>query len=227
MVVVLVPWLLGATGGVSAADTERPTVTRKGSQAGFGDTTVRFPASKVERAPRITEHDGGYLELARSKDGRELWTRRWWDDGSDDVNHFRLNWTGERMLVLQFVDGVTEPWPKQRSVEDTLGRRVVKRSDGTMFEQILDAWPVDPERAEAFNLTTHAWVPLVKARKENPTGARTLQWMVFVERCPEVKGACVYYGEPGDVCGKYLDAVTKPDDQALWIAPKKKCRGHW
>jgi hypothetical protein len=224
MKVFLLSVFVGTT--VLAADAPRPTVTRNGSLSGFGDTSIKFPASGVERAPRVTAEDGGYLDLARSKDGRELWTRRWWDDGSADVNHFQLNWAEDRKLILQFVDGVVESWPEDRTPREALGRRVLKRPDGSSFEQILDAWPVDPQSREAFSLSTHTWVPLVPARKESATDAGKIQWMVFAASCPEVNKACVYYGKPADVCGRYFDVVKHPGEAALWIAPKGPCRGH-
>jgi hypothetical protein len=205
-----------------AADAPRPTVTRKGSISGFGDTDIRFPGAGVERAARITESDGGYLDLARSKDGRQLWTRQWWDDGSTDVNHFQLNWAGDRKLVLQFVDSVTEPWPADKDTSDEIGRHVIKRADGTKVQQFLDAWPIDPEKAEAFSLASRTWIPLVPARAKPPADVRKLQWMVFVPRCPELGKACVYFGKPEDVCRKYF-ATIKSEDETLWIAPRK-CR---
>jgi hypothetical protein len=216
---IVIALLLVAGPATAPADAGRPTVTRKGSQSGFGDTSIKFPAAKVDKAPRITEDDGGYLDLARSKDGRELWTRRSWDDGSTDVNHFKLNWTGERKLILQFVDGVTEPWKK--GPEAGVGRNLIKRADGTMIELLLDVWPIDPERAEAFSLVTHKWIPLVPARKESPGDPRKVHWMTFVERCPEVKGSCVYHGAPDDVCRRYRAALARTADEALWIAPRK------
>ena len=124
--------------------------------------------------------------MARSKDGRQLWTRQWWDDGSTDTNHFQLNWAGERKLVLQFVDGVWEPWPATKGPDDEIGRHVIKRANGTKVQQFLDAWPINPERAEAFSLASRTWVPLVAARPPSKPDVRKLQWMVFVPSCPEV-----------------------------------------
>ena len=101
-----------------------------------------------------------------------------------------------------------------------IGRQVIKRPDGTKVQQFLDAWPVDVERAEAFSLATRSWVPLVPARPQPKPDARKLQWMVFVPSCPEVNKACVYYGKAEDVCDRYFAAI-KPEDETLWIAPKK------
>lgn len=208
-------FLAGAA--VAAPDPGRPTVTRKGSQSGFGDTSIKFPKSQVDKAPRLTEDDGGYLDLARAKDGRELWVRRWWDDGSTDVNHFRLNWTGERKLILQFIDGVIEPVKQGAS---TVGRHVTKRPDGSMVELILDVWPVDPAKGEAFSLVTHKWIPLVHAGAGAGDPGK-VQWTTFVERCPEVKGPCVYHGPPMEVCRRYRASIKSSADANLWIAPKK------
>jgi hypothetical protein len=63
------------------------------------------------------------------------------------------------------------------------------------------------------------------AHKGRGADARTLQWMVFAANCPEVNTACVYYGKPADVCARYVDAVKRPAEAALWIAPKG-CRRH-
>lgn len=197
----------------------RPRVRRVGSYAGFGATNVAFPDADVEQAPRIVEEDGGTLDLARSRDGRTLWTRRYWDDGTTDVNRFELQWDGEEKLVLQFVDGVTEPWQGSYDPMAHAGRRVLRMSDGTRREQILDAWPVDVARARAFSLVTHQWLPLVPATDRTPRTPERLQWMAFVAACPEVDGPCVLHGAPRDVCRRYF-ATLAPEDAAVWIAPK-------
>ena len=128
-----------------------------------------------------------------------------------------------RDYVLQFVDGVTESWPKSRTVRDTMGHHVVKRQDGTRFELILDAWPIDPSNHRAFNLSTRSWIPLVPARKGRGDDARKLQWMVFAPLCPEVGVACVYYGHPSDVAGRHLAGAKDADDLALWVSPQGRC----
>ena len=47
--------------------------------------------------------------------------------------------------------------------------------------------------------------------------------MVFVERCPEVSKACVYFGAPRDVARRVDAAALKRDGGAqpldLWIYP--------
>jgi hypothetical protein len=200
-------------------------VRREGSLSGFGNTEVEFPAEGVEVMPRIVESDGGYLDLARSPDGRMLWVRRWWDDGSTDVNRFELESRPGARFRLQFVDGDVEE--RDSSVAGAMGISVLREGD-RWFEQLLRAWVVDTATDRIRRPNSGEWYPLVAA-PGTPAEAvpERLQWMVFLPACSETGSACVYYGDPGGVCGRYMDQAPLAHGQGLWIAPKERCGKHW
>lgn len=184
---------------------------------------VEFPGRGVELAKRINAYNDpeGYLDIARSSDGTQLWVRRHWDDGSTDENHFTLEANGHDGLVLQFVDGV-----QVQSESDAMGRRSFKDSSGRTYVQALTAWPVDPAKGVAYDVEAHTWIPMIPAAGQGTASARKrVQWMIKVERCADAN-PCVYYGSPADVCGKYTASIPKAEEWMMWIAPTK-CKGQW
>lgn len=205
---------------VPKAPSRRPTVTR--TRSGEGSRAIAFPTGDVEIAPRIVAAHGGYLDLARTRDGQQLWERRFWDDGTEDVHHFKLNESGHEGLVLQFVDGVIEPRSFASSRDWPIDLRIYRNSRGETREQILDAWPMDREGKRVFSLVTHEWVPLLPVKPSAAELPKTVQWMIFITTCTELAGApCVYFGAPSEICGRYAEATPEAEDWALWIAPKE------
>ena len=208
---------------------ERPKeflVHREVGSSGFGDTELQFPVKNVERAPRIVEGDGGYLDLARSRDGRVLWVRRWWDDGTTDVYRFQLERAPDPRYVLQLVDGVVRA--RDSSAVYEIGPNVFKTEDGKSFELLHQAWVIDRTARQARRPNSGEWYPLVRAGDTpESVDAGQLQWMVFVQKCAETGGGCVYFGKPSEVCGRYFDQITPDAGENLWITPAKKCGKHW
>jgi hypothetical protein len=206
------------------------TVTMTSTRA---EAEVPFPRSPVEKAPRIVAADGGYLDLARAKDGRQLWVRRWWDDGTTDVTRFDLSQPESAKGVLQFVDGIVEPTTrsqldKVKPSPSDLAMRTFREGADQWFAQRLEAWVLKADEGRIVRPSTGQSYPVLPARG-GPAGKASarLQWMVLVPKCPETKSACVYFGDPVDVCGRYFDGTTREAGQELWIVPKKGCRGHW
>jgi hypothetical protein len=200
-----------------------------GGKVGVSEVEVEFPRANVETAPRIVEDDGGYLDLARSPDGRVLWVRREWDEPSTDVHRFTMESPPDPRFILQFVDGVVDTSTVAAAYADdeVFAADSVSRDDGLRFDRVLQAWVIDRSTHRARRPNSGEWYPLVAA----PNTQRTvtpdrLQWMVFVSRCSEVSSGCVYYGAPEDVCGRYFDQTSR-ETGALWIAPARRCGTHW
>ena len=206
---------------LTAADMgDDPVVTREGTRG--GDANVTFPHGSVEVGPRI-HGDGGTLDLERSLNGRELWSRRHWDDGSTDVTHFVLtpSRADHRRLVLQFIDGVTNAIDRPQHGTPTAG--LLYKELEQWRELMLTAWAIDPEGLRAFDPKRGDWIPLVPAVRNRVNDARALHWMTFVGSCRETSGPCVYFGDPGDVRFRFLDAAPFAE-QHTWIAPPLKAR---
>jgi hypothetical protein len=182
---------------------------------------VRMPERGVDRAKRIVEGDGGYLDLFRAKDGSTLWARRGWDDGSSQHWRFALaaNRSGWSDAVLQFVDGVTEPreHPDKTSWNEETGS-----SESGPHRLLAEAWLVSAHARMAMRPTASAPVPLVHAGR-GPGDPRPLQWMVHFARCPELGGPCVYFGAPKAVARRIDTAESARGKDSvpldLWIYP--------
>ena len=70
MKVVLIPLFVAST-VILLTDAARPTgLRRNGLCLALGTPQSSFQPAASSRAPRITEEDGGYVDIARSKDGR-------------------------------------------------------------------------------------------------------------------------------------------------------------
>jgi hypothetical protein len=185
---------------------------------------VPFPDARQRReqhlqALRFIPDKGEALRLARSPDGRKLWTFREWDDGSSDGNVFLLDPAGASLpqgAVLQFVDGIVVPVPYPPEVD--LGRMLYRAQESDdVYEQFLEAWVALPGQRLIYCPVKKRLYPLVAARGEyDAAEAGKLQWMVFVPKCPETGSACVYFGNPRDVCRKHR-SLTK--DASLWVEP--------
>jgi hypothetical protein len=176
----------------TAAGAATPKVTSTSTTTG---ADVTFPKKDVEKAPRIVADDGGTLSIVRSKDGRQLWVDRGWDDGSDDVTRFDLDPAAPPKSALQFVDGLGEP----------------------------EAWVVDADAKQLVRPSTGRAYPLVPARAAPaPKPATKVQWTAFVAACPETKSACVYFGKADDVCARYFAARhgAPVTSRELLIAPQ-------
>jgi hypothetical protein len=219
-------WRRPTIGDVKAAP-GKSSVAMTSTRAG---ARVAFPKAQLDRAPRIVEGDGGYLDLVRSKDGHQLWVRRWWDDGSTDVTRFELRGEPSHQEVLQFVDGIVEPTSRDPGSADTSGSYEVHdrfRQGDAWFVQRLEAWVLNTDNGQIVRPATGQSYPVVPARRTgSPKTASAVQWTAFVKSCPETKSGCVYFGDPADVCGRYLDHTRQDTGRMLWIAPKKGCRGH-
>jgi hypothetical protein len=172
----------------------------------------------VERAARIVEADGGYLELARALDGRSLWVARWWDWGYTDVDHFEVHDPANTLrpgVVLQFVDGIFDTRDPEVVRKFLPEHRIYKSGDG-VFELLPEAWLVESEAQTATRPKDGSVYPLLPASgRYSQRAARRLQWLAFARNCPEVRGPCVYYGQPVSVCGHYFDASIRPGAHLL------------
>lgn len=203
------------------------SIPRRGSFAGAGDP-VPFPRRNtkgveiMERIPEDPHPLSGSLDLARSASGLRLWTRRRWDDGTEEVNVFSVSGKAAKALppgaVVQFVDGFSIPAPA--SLLDAPGRRVSKRSGGRVVtELLLEAWLALPEKRLIYRPKSRKFYPLVPASGDyDPTRARPVQWMVFAKTCPETSTSCVYFGAPQDVCRRVTDEML--DAGEYWIFPQ-------
>lgn len=210
----------GDAGGPSASDGgiaqgAAPKVIRH-------DQCAEVPPQGVERAPKIRANDGeGYLDIARSSDGNALWVQLHRDDGETTQTHFVMEPNGHEGLVLQLVDGAREPGEAQ-----PWDRTSTTDSNGQTLVHKLQAWPIDPVKGLGYDAVAHTWLPMVPA-KGRPTAAarKRVQWTFKVERC-DGTSACLYYGSPADVCGKYAAANPNSREWLMSIVPAK-CTGQW
>jgi hypothetical protein len=179
-----------------------------------GTRGITFSAP-VREGPKPRD---GHLQLARSQSGLALWSLRAWDDATDDSNLFSVQPGDPAQLppgaVLQFVDGVWESVAPH--LLGTFGRTISKTRGGAV-ELLLEAWLALPEERLIYRPADKKLYPLVPARgKYDASNARRLQWMLFSKTCPEVKGPCVYFGAPLDVCRRNEGAVREGE---VWIWP--------
>jgi hypothetical protein len=196
-----------ATPPKAAANLPPVKVVRVGRAVGHGDS-VPFPARKtrgVTFAASILEgrsREDGFLDTARSADGRRLWVKRGTDDGDESGARFDLE--SPRALpaaaVLQLVDGFTSPDPGGQP--GGLGSAAFKRG-AEIRQQHFEAWLALPKERVIVRPADQSRYPLVPvAGAYDDVAAAKAQWVVFVSKCKETGGACVYYGPPAQICSR-------------------------
>lgn len=189
----------------------RFVVTRIGRPPGFGES-VAFPARgtpKIIPGERILEGrhpDDGFLYTARSADGRRLWVKRGTDDGNRSVSRFdwRVFDEAPEGAVLQMVDGFSTPDPSGQP--GWLGSTAFKRGS-EIRKQHHEAWVALPKEKVIIRPADGARYPLLPAAgPDDESRAAKAQWVVFVPKCKETKGPCVYYGDPVHACARSYEA---------------------
>ena len=212
---------------LARADAPAPAATasvrRSTSQGDFlRERDVELPEAGADRAKRLVEADGGYLDLFRSRDGKTLWASRGWDDGTShewtfELEAHQLGWSD---AVLQFVDGVTERPDDPSTIPADDVRRV---GTGAPYRLFAEAWLVSLAARMAMRPPSSPPVPLVHVGPGSGD-PKPLQWMVFRPRCPEVEKDCVYFGRARAVAKRVseLDSKRTGDDYAIdfWIWPE-------
>jgi hypothetical protein len=97
----------------------------------------------------MLQDDGGFMDIARSKDGRVLWVRRYFDDDSTNVVRFTMEGTFDEPLTLHFVDGIVERRDPEFLKHALLrGRNVFKDASG-VYELLSEAWAVNLKEGRA------------------------------------------------------------------------------
>ena len=188
---------------------ERDVVFPKRGAAG-----VVFGESILETVDR----EDGYLDLARSKDGRRLWFRRGTDDGDERRSSFEVEAKSPlpEGAVLQLVDAFTSP--ADPASIGGLGSTSFKRG-AKVLQTHVEAWLALPNQQQIIRPTDGTRYPLLPARgAPSVTVAAKAQWVVFVSTCKETKSACVYYGPPALSCARSSEAG---ESDALQIHPRK------
>jgi hypothetical protein len=188
---------------------EKDVVFPKRAAAG-----VVFGESILETADR----EDGYLDLARSKDGRRLWFRRGTDDGDERRSSFEVEAKSSlpEGAVLQLVDGFTSP--ADPATVGGLGSTSFQRG-AKVLQTHVEAWLALPKQQQIVRPADGSRYPLLPARgAANVTQAAKAQWVVFVSSCRETKSPCVYYGPPALTCARSTEAR---ESDALQIHPRK------
>ncbi|MFM2415800.1 MAG: hypothetical protein RL385_523 [Pseudomonadota bacterium] len=187
------------------------------------DCRLTSPPADSEHGSPLLAADGGKLELVRSKDGRALWARRNFDDGSIYAWSFVLPQNAYGPQLLQFVDGVRRPC----SDDDpkTLAPGTVhcdwdgpfQTSVTTRHPLMGEAWRIDVTERKAYPPESTATYPLIKVGKA-PASPAAVGWFVFAPICKENATGCVYYGERCAVARRV--AAEKGEPRELWIWPR-------
>jgi hypothetical protein len=222
---IMLPLLLIALQAAAQANAPAPEfkVVHKGRFAD-GAKDVTFPkrgAAAVVFGESILEtadREDGYLDLARSKDGRRLWFRRGTDDGDERRSSFEVA-AGAPLpdgAVLQLVDGFTSP--ADPASVGGLGSTSFQRG-AKVLQTHVEAWLALPRQQQIVRPADGARFPLIPASgAADAAKAAKAQWVVFVSRCKESKGPCVYYGPPALTCARSTEAR---ESDALQIHPRK------
>jgi hypothetical protein len=229
LVPALALWFAPAAPATAAGGPEAPPkldgikVARTGRAFGYGDS-VAFPARKTKGvvfAPSILEgksREDGYLDTARSADGRRLWVKQGTDDG--DVSIVLFEAQGGQLpagAVLQMVDGFTTPDPGGQP--GGLGSAAFKRGE-EIRKQHFEAWLALPKDRAVIRLEDRSRYPLVATTgRYDESQAAKAQWVVFVSRCEENKGGpCVLYGPPAQACSR---SSKQKESDGLLVYPAK------
>ena len=212
----LIAALIGLAAGVAPVEKAKLPpfqVVRTGRAFGHGDSSP-FPK---KRTADVVFGEGflfgetrgdGFFEVARSKDGRRLYTKIATDDGIESNAIFELKTEGVLPgdAVLQMVDGYVEVVPE---LDPGLGSPTVRSVDGKRFlKQHHEAWLAMPGQRLIVRPSTGVAYPLLPAvGRHDPVSAKRAQWVVYVGRCKEAQNRpCVYYGPPAASCARAVKA---------------------
>ncbi|HEY0708249.1 MAG TPA: hypothetical protein VGG33_15700 [Polyangia bacterium] len=144
--------------------------------------------------------EDGYLDLARSKDGRRLFARVGYDNGDVQTATFEVK-SADALpdgAILQFVDGRVTAAPSS-------GPPGVFKWKDKLFQQHFEAWLALPKEHVIVRPSDQQRIPLLPvAGKYVAAKAARAQWVVYVPKCSASENGCVYYGPPGATCGRYV-----------------------
>lgn len=137
--------------------------------------------------------DWRQLQMAVEKENVERYSVRFTLEG-EKTTHYRLVYVDG--VVFDTGDDPASLKPYQTSVF---------LHEGKLFQLRPSAWVWDTERNLIGEPGTSKWYPTVAAPGGGDAKNITVPWAVFSNSCGKRKSACVFVGQPREVCRSFLN----------------------